>query len=327
MADAEVGDDVFGDDPTIQALEERFRALLGKEAAVFVPSGTMGNQIALRVLAPPGSEVVVEAHSHIMNLEAGAAAALSGITLRPVPGERGALRVEDVEAAIRGGDAHLAPTRAVSVENTHNRAGGAVIPLPRVRALSDLARARGLAFHLDGARIWNAAEACGVSPAVLAAPADTVTACFSKGLGAPIGSALAGPRELVHRARLERKRFGGGMRQVGILGAAALYALEHNLPRIGEDHRKAKRFAEGIARIPGLAFPFGEVETNIVIFDVGTTGRSAAEWAAAAREAGVLVNAVAPTRIRAVFHLDVPPEAVDPAVEVLSRIALASSNR
>ena len=248
MARAEVGDDVFGDDPTVTRLEARTAEILGKEAAVFTPSGTMANQLALRAHTEPGDEILVDGNAHIYYYETGAPAALAGVMCRCLPGVRGLFTVADVEAALRPADQHFAPTKLVCLENTHNRGGGSVWPMERIREIADVSRARGLRLHLDGARLWNAAVATGIPERDYAAHFDSVSVCFSKGLGAPIGSALCGTREFIQRARRFRKMYGGGMRQAGIIAAGALHALEHHRARLAEDHANARALAEEIGR-------------------------------------------------------------------------------
>ncbi len=318
MARAEVGDDVYGEDPTVRRLEERSAALLGKEAALFVPSGTMANQLALAVLARAGDEVICEVGAHLYAFEGGGMAALWGVQARPLTGERGILDPAAVEAAIRPDDAHFARTRAVAIENTHNRGGGIAWPLAAVRAVAEVASRRGLHLYMDGARLMNAVVALGVSAAEVAAPATLASLCFSKGLGAPVGSALAGPRELISEARRVRKRLGGGMRQAGILAAAALHALDHHVERLAEDHRNASRLGELLAGLPGgrLHFP---VETNLVF--VRFEGRAAPELALRLRELGVLCSAEGsrPDLLRLVTHLDVSADDVEDAARRFAR--------
>jgi threonine aldolase len=262
MVEAEVGDDVFGDDPTVQELERRVARLAGKERSLYVASGTMGNQLAIHVLTERGDEVLLEAESHIFLYEQGGLAANSGCLAHVVRAERGALPVESLEAALRDEDDHNARLSLVCLENTHNRAGGAIVPLERLRAIAAAARARGVRVHLDGARLWNASVASGVPIAAWAEHADTVMMCFSKGLGAPIGSILAGPADVIRRARRARKRWGGGMRQVGIIAAACLHALDHHVQRLREDHARARVLAAGLSAIPGVSVT--TPETNIV---------------------------------------------------------------
>jgi len=321
MAAAEVGDDVWGDDPTARALEARAAEVLGKEAALFVPSGTMANQIALLLHCRPGDEVIVGRGAHTRLYESGAGAAWAGVQFAETGAADGTFTADDVDAAALPDDRNLPRTRLIAVENTHNRGGGRVWPRAQVDAVAARARARGLALHLDGARIWNAAVATGVAERELAAPFDTVSACFSKGLGAPVGSVLAGGGADVERARRFRKMLGGGMRQVGILCAAALHALEHHRARLADDHANARRLADGLAGVAGVRVVADEVETNIVIFEV--TGLTAPEVARRTEAAaGVRLHAIAPTRLRAVTHLDVDRAGVDRAIAAV-RAALA----
>lgn len=316
MAAAEVGDDVLGDDPTVQRLQERMATLVEKEAALFVPSGTMANQIAIRSVCEPGDEIILDENTHSLNYETGAPAALSGCNMRVVHGERGVFSAADVRAAYRPLSAHFARSRMVIVENTSNRGGGTVWPLGRVAEIHAAARELGLHLHLDGARLWNAWMASGHHPAEYARHADTVSMCFSKGLGAPVGSILMGPAELIARAHRFRKMFGGGMRQVGILAAAALYALDHNVERLAEDHANAARLAQALAELPGIRLDPRTVETNIIIFDIDERLGSAAEFAERLRAQGVWLLPTGPRRLRAVTHLDVSREQIDRAIGV-----------
>jgi threonine aldolase len=311
IARAEVGDDVFGEDPTVRELEERVAALLGKECGLFVSSGTMANQVALGTLARPGEEVLCHEAAHVMNFEGGAPSALWGIQLRGLPGERGVLTAADVEAAVRPPADWYPRTRVVEIENTHNAAGGSVWPLERVREVGLVAAARGLLVYLDGARLLNACAATGVAAEDYARPATLASICLSKGLGAPAGSVLTGPREPLRDARRLRKRLGGGMRQVGILAAAGLYALDHNVARLAEDHASARRLAAALGKLPGwkLAFP---PETNLVYFRV--TGLTAAEAAERLRTRGVLCAVAGSDLLRFATHLDAPPEDVEEAI-------------
>ena len=313
MAEAEVGDDVFGDDPTVIELERRVATLAAKEASLFVPSGTMGNQLAVHVQTRPADEVLLEAESHIYFYEQGGMAANSGCLAHPIRGERGVLPLDALIATLREDDDHVARVTLVCVENTHNRAGGAIVPLARLRELASLARERKLRVHLDGARLWNASVATGIAIADWAACADTVMMCFSKGLGAPVGSILTGPADVIRAARRARKRWGGGMRQVGILAAAALHAIDHHLARLVEDHVRARRLAEGFARAPGVrVIP---PDTNIVFVDLeaGTPDARSLVKALAAR--GVRMSAYGPRRVRAIAHLDVDDAGVERAIE------------
>ncbi|PSQ98007.1 MAG: low specificity L-threonine aldolase [Bacteroidetes bacterium SW_7_64_58] len=296
MYEAEVGDDVYGEDPTVNRLQERVAAVLGKEAALFVPSGTMANQICLHVLTDPGDEVLLERGSHVFNYESGAAGLLSGIQLHPLDGDRGRLSPSQVDAAVRPAADVLPRTRVVSVENTANKAGGVVYSPDRIQSIAEVARAHDLHLHLDGARLWNAAAALEVEEQALAAPADLVWVALSKGLGAPVGSVIAGPSLLIDTARRTRKQFGGGMRQAGILAAAGLYAIEHHRPALDRDHEKAHRLAEGIAACPQFSVDPAEVDTNIVIFE-GPADR-AADIVEDLQEDGVLLTPFGPSTIR-----------------------------
>lgn len=318
MASAPVGDDVLGDDPTVILLEERVAELLGKEDAVYVPSGTMANQIALRVHTRSGDRVVMDRESHIRVHESGAPAALAGVTIVPLESDRGIFTPDQVIEAAPGRSPDSPPglfdrTTLVTMENTHNEAGGTIWPLEAMRSVSEVARDLGLAVHLDGARLWNATAATGVDLDQYAAAADTVNVCFSKGLGAPIGSALVGPRDVIDRGRWFKKMYGGGFRQAGIIAAGALYALEHHRDRLVDDHTNALLFAEAAAELVGVTVDLASVQTNIVFFDVADAPR----FAERLRSAGVDTLALAPTRIRAVFHLDVSDSDTTQAIETL----------
>jgi threonine aldolase len=318
MARAEVGDDVFGDDPTVARLEARVVEILGKEAAVFTPSGTMANQLALRAHTEPGDEILVDGNAHIYYYETGAPAALAGVMSRCLPGVCGVFTAEDVEAALRPPDQHFAPTKLVCVENTHNRGGGNVWPMERIREIVEVSRRHALRLHLDGARLWNAAVATGIPERDYAELFDSVSVCFSKGLGAPVGSALCGSREFIQRARRFRKMFGGGMRQAGIVAAGALYALEHHRARLAEDHANARTLAEGLSRMPGLELDPATVRTNMVLFRVRTL--SAATLTDALDQAGVRVLAVGRDTIRAVTNLMLSSQDISVALESFERI-------
>ena len=318
MARAEVGDDVFGDDPTVARLEAGVAEMLGKEAAVFTPSGTMANQLALRSHTEPGDEILVEANAHIYYYESGAPAALAGLMCRCLSGVRGVFTAADVEAALRPADQHFAPTKLVCIENTHNRGGGSIWPIERIREVAEVSRARGLRLHLDGARLWNAAVATGISERDYAAPFDSVSVCFSKGLGAPVGSALCGTREFIQRARRFRKMYGGGMRQAGILAAGALHALEHHRARLAEDHANARALAEGLSRLPAIELDPSSVQTNIVLMRVGKL--PAATLGGALDQAGVRVLATGPDTIRAVTNLMISSDDISVALDTFKRI-------
>lgn len=316
IAEAEVGDAVLGDDPTAAELERVGAALLGKEAALFFPSGIMANQAALLVVAAPGTEVVIEAGGHILNYEEAAAAAWGGVQLRAVPTPDGLLTPELVAAAIRPASPYLPQTSLVCLENTHNSAGGRVLPLDRVREIAAVAREAGVAVHLDGARLPNAAAATGRPMHELAAPADTVMVSLSKGLGAPVGSLLAGPAELMQRAWRVRRRLGGGMRQAGLLAAAGLHALRHNLERLGDDHRRARALAQGADALPGLAAE--APQTNIVMIDLVDAALEPVRLLAELEARGVRMTQFGPRRLRAVTHLDVDDAGIDRAIEALT---------
>jgi len=303
MAEAEVGDDVFGDDPTVQALQEETARILGKEAALYVPSGTMGNEVAIAAQTERGDEVICEATAHVFLYEGGGPALLSGVQIYPLAGERGLFTCAAMRGAVRAPDSHHPITRLLCLENTHNRAGGRVLPFAAVQELTSDARRLGLRTHLDGARLWNAALASGKPESEWAALFDTVSVCFSKGLGAPVGSAVAGTREWIARAHHYRKRFGGGMRQAGIIAAGALHALRHHRARLTEDHARARKLAEGLSALPGLQVNPADVDTNIVV--VGVTRESPARWRDFVAERGVRVVPFGSDAFRLVTHLDV----------------------
>lgn len=313
MAGAEVGDDLLDGDPTTRRLEDRLADLLGKERALFFPSGTMANQTALAVLSEPGTEVVLDADAHIFHYEEAAAARLSGLQLRPVTGPDGLLAPAAVAEAIRPSSPYVLRTSVVALENTHLASGGRVLEADRIRALAEVAARRGIPVHLDGARLWHAAEAAGEPPAALAEAADTVMVALSKGLGAPVGSVLAGPEDAMARAWRVRRRFGGGMRQSGVLAAAGLHALEHHRKRLAEDHENAARLARGLGRIRGVR-PVPP-ETNVVMVDLERESLDPEALLAALGSRGVGMIRFGPRRLRAVTHLDVDEEGVERAVE------------
>jgi threonine aldolase len=314
MAEAVVGDDVYGEDPTVIELERRVAELLGHDAGLFVPSGSLGNQLGVRLLVRPGQELVCDSLAHVARAELGAAAVFSGVTFRTWPAHRGLLDIDAVRGLISpDAGPYLVSTAAIEVENTHNFGGGTVQPRKQVTAVQELAREHGLGVHLDGARLWNAHIATGTPLAELAAGFDTVSVCLSKGLGAPVGSVLVSSAERIAEARVWRKRYGAGMRQVGILAAAGLYALERHVDRLADDHIRAKRLAEALGADP-LA-----VDTNIVVLDVA----DAAAVAAGAAERGVLVSALGPRFLRLVTHLDVDDDGIDRAIAVLRPLVAA----
>jgi threonine aldolase len=317
IASAAVGDDVYGEDPTVIELQERVAARLGVEAALFTPTGTMANQIALQVHARPGDDVIVGQSAHNWLFETGAAGALAGVQMTLV-GDDGRFSGSDVRAHVKPDNHHMPPTRLVCVENTHNMGGGLVWDRPALDDVLAAARACGLATHLDGARLWNAAVALGTRERELAAGFDTVAVCLSKGLGAPAGSLLAGSRAHMHEAHRIRKRLGGGMRQAGILAAAGLHALEHHHDRLAEDHDHAAQLARTLAEVPGLEVEPSRVVTNIVI--VGVPGGGAQTLCDRARARGVLFGVLDDRRVRLVTHLDVDARACDRAAEVLAEL-------
>jgi len=316
MAEAEVGDDVFGDDPTVIALEARVASMLGKEAALYVPSGTMSNFLGLAATASTGDEVILERQCHIMNYEVSSAAALHGLQLNAFDGDRGVLTGAQIEPFIKQENLHTPGTRVIAMENTHNRCGGRVYPLDEMKRVRELASRHGISVHLDGARLCNAHVASGVPLSEYGACADTVSMCFSKGLGAPVGSALVSSRDVIDRARRLRKRLGGGMRQAGILAAAALYALDNHIGRMREDHEHAKRLASFVEQVPGLSLTF-PVETNIIVATLDPKRWTNETLLAALRERGVWAVAFGAGRIRMVTHLDVSAEDVERAGAVL----------
>ncbi len=320
MLEAEVGDDVFLEDPTVNRLQEMVAELLGKEAALFVPSGTMGNQVALRCHTQPGDEVICEAGSHFLHYELGGIAALSGVHARTINGIRGVITAEQIAPLIRPAVYYMPTTKVLALENTHNSAGGTIFPLHEIEKISGLAQQHGLRMHMDGARLWNACAATNIAPREYARAFDSVSVCFSKGLGAPVGSALAGTREFIERARRVRKMLGGGMRQVGILAAAAIYALEHHRARLAEDHRNAKRLAEGLASIPGVQIDSESVQTNIVMIDIAQTKFDAASAALALRQEGVWLVPFGAHLLRAVTHLEIVENDLAPVLAAFRKV-------
>ena len=324
MAQAEVGDDVYGEDPTVNRLEAIAAELLGKEAAVFVPSGVMGNQLAIRLHTRPGDEVIVDSTSHLIRYEGGSASSLSGVQLCCVPGDRGRLSPESVKAAIRPKNLHYPPTTLVCLEQTHNVGGGSIYPLETIHRITEVGRTHGLALHLDGARLFNAVVKTGVSAADFALPFDTVSFCLSKGLGAPVGSMVVSDAARVQILRRLRKVFGGGMRQVGILAAAGVYALEHHIARLAEDHVNAHYLATLLQDIPGVVIDVMAVETNMVMFQVPRSSKSTDMLLADCREAGVLLNAMGDRAFRVVTHLDVNHEDMVVAGRIFSRVFSAA---
>lgn len=324
MAEAEVGDDVYLEDPTVNRLQEMAAQMLGKEAALFVPSGTMGNQVCVKLHTQPGQEVITEERSHIFNYEMAAMAVVSGTLARPVRGEDGLLDWPSIQSAIRPRSAYyVAQTGLVTLENSHNMAGGACMPLERMEEICEGAHEAGLPVHLDGARIFNAAIALKRDPAELARPADSVMFCLSKGLGAPIGSLIVGRKDFIERALAVRRMFGGSMRQVGVIAAAGLVALEKMTARLEEDHANAQLIARGLAEIPCIKIDPERVQTNIVIFDIAGTGKDTSQLSVSLKERGVLANGINPREMRIVTHKDVSRSDCESALGAIRESALA----
>ena len=324
MASAPVGDDVYSDDPTVNSLEERVAAMFGKEAGVFTPTGSLANQLAIRMLVAPGEELIAETNSHIVRAELGAAAVFSGITTRTWPAKNGLLIASDaLDIARPNSGPYLVSTTAIAVENTHNFGGGTIQPLDEIKALRKGADELGLALHLDGARIWNAHVASGVALNEYGKYFETISVCLSKGLGAPIGSVMLSTKDRVSKARIWRKRYGAGMRQVGLLAGAAHYALDHNISRLSEDHRRAKEIAIAIASVDASLIDPNTVETNIVGLDLSALPITAAELATRTKEAGLWISALGPKYARLVTHLDFDDAQCAQAIEILKRALVA----
>ena len=318
MMEAEVGDDVYGEDPTVNRLQEMVAEMLGKEDALLVTSGTQGNQVSILTHCRPGTEVILEQDSHIYCYEAAAAAALAGVQLCALRGERGVLSAEQVTGAVREDNIHFPPTSLICIENTHNRAGGAVLPLDKAKAVYEAAAARAIPVHLDGARLFNASVASGIAVDKIAACATTVQICFSKSLAAPVGSAIAGPRDWIGEARRWRKRLGGGMRQAGVIAAPAIIALQTMIERLAEDHANARFMAERLAELPGLKLSPSEVETNIIVVDL--IGITAARLVQALKERGVLASLFGPRKVRFTTHKDVTREDIEQALRIIKEV-------
>lgn len=324
MAQAEVGDDVYGEDPTVNRLEQRAAEMVGKEAALFVPTGTMGNTIAIKLHTHHGQEVICEARAHVLDWELAMMAWFAGCVARPIAAERGILEWSRIRREVRPLGPHAAPTGLIAVENSHNMAGGTVYPLETLREISHEAHRLGLPVHMDGARLFNAAAACGHSVAEIVEPVDSVMFCLSKGLGAPAGSILAGTRQKIEQGRLLRKRLGGGMRQAGILAAAGLLALEEMPARLAEDHANAQWLATQLAAIKGIGIDAARVQTNIVIFDISGTGWDAPAFSAALKTRGVIMNALNDRDIRLVTHYDVDREGCAKALAIVREVSHAA---
>jgi threonine aldolase len=327
MANAEVGDDVYGEDPTVNHLEALAAEMLGKESALFVTSGTQGNQVAIATLAGRGEEVIAEAESHIFFYEAAAVAAIAGAQIRQVKGARGVLQPADVQAAIRKLDVHQPRTAAISLENTHNRAGGTVTPLAVLQEIAQVAQAHQVAVHMDGARLFNAAVASGHSVKEICAHVDTVQFCLSKGLAAPVGSLLAGSNAFIAQARQWRKRLGGGLRQVGVLAAPGILALTKMVDRLADDHANARLLAEHLVEMRGVAVDMETVETNIIIADIADSGVDVEAFLADLGQAGVLATAFGPTQVRFVTHKDVSREDILAAVDIIAQVMQSARSR
>jgi threonine aldolase len=324
MFEAEVGDDVYGEDPTVNRLEARAADAAGKEAALFVPTGTMGNTIAIKLLTEHGQEVICDARAHLLDYELAMSAWFSGVVMRTVATPDGILRWSEIKRYVKPVGPHWAPTGCIELENTHNMAGGRVYPQEVIDEICDEAHALGVPVHIDGARIFNAAAATGRKVSEIVAKADTVMFCLSKALGAPVGSMVVGPKKLIDKGRLYRKRLGGGMRQVGVLAAAGLIALEEHPAKLIEDHANAKALAECLAKIPGIAVDPAEVESNIVIFDVSGTRMKAQEISARLKAEGILMNGINDRQMRAVTHYDVSRAQCQEAVGALRKICAAA---
>lgn len=320
MAEAEVGDDVYGEDPTVNRLEQRAAEVFQREAALFVPTGSMGNLICVRVHCDHGNEVICESRGHIFNFETASMSAIAGCLPRPVETADGILRWQHIEPAIRPQVYYRAQTGLISLENTHNIAGGRVLPTEVQDEICERAHERGLPVHLDAARIFNAATALGKSVAEITRKVDSIMFCLSKGLGAPVGSMVVGTRPFIERGRVFRKMFGGGMRQAGVLAAAGLIALEKHPSLLARDHQKAKRLAAALAEFPGVRIDPKEVETNILVFDISGTGSSAPELSAKLKQRGVLANAIDPKTMRMLTHLDVSEDDIEQAIRVLQEV-------
>ncbi|MBT2755462.1 low-specificity L-threonine aldolase [Mesobacillus foraminis] len=326
MYEAEVGDDVYQDDPTVQLLEETAADILGKESALFVTSGTQGNQIAVLTHCRPGQEIILEAESHIFYYESGATAALAGVQTRTIQGTRGAMDPAAVKEAIRGVDIHYPETGLICIENTHNRAGGAIVPSENMREIYEMAKSEGIPVHTDGARLFNAAVAAGADVKEFAQYSDTVQVCLSKGLCAPVGSIIAGSKEFIAIARKWRKRLGGGMRQAGVIAAPGLIALTKMKDRLAEDHANAKRLAEGIREISGLQ-AVNQVDTNILVADVSGLGVTSGEFVRHLKEQGVLAGSAGSATVRFVTHFDIKENQIQDAVYSISQAARKAAGK
>lgn len=320
MMRADVGDDVFGEDPTVNRLQEKVAAMFGKEAGLFVPSGVMGNEICIKVHTEPGNEIIVDQDSHIFVYETAAPSLLSGVQMKPLQSNNGVMTVEQIQNAIRPKAYYMPKTKLICLENTHGRSGGTVFPIEEMKRIKAFAEQANIPVHLDGARIWNASIASGVSLKEYGQCADSILVCFSKGLGAPVGSMLLGTSELIERARTFRKIFGGGMRQVGVLAAAAEYALEHNFHKLKDDHAKALLLAHELSNIKSLKIDLSNVQTNIVMIDIENTGKTQSEVLNMFKAHGILCTPERSTWIRAVTHLDITMEDIRQTITILQSL-------
>lgn len=320
MCEAPLGDDVYGEDPTVNRLQEEMAALFGKEAGLFVPTGVMSNQLAIKAWTQPGDEVIVEKESHIFNYETAAPSMMSAVQLHPVAGGMGVLALADVEAAIRPGDYYYPRSSLVCIENTHNRMGGTLYPVDAMRDLQAFCRGRGMGLHLDGARIWNAHAASGTPLRDFGEAVDSISVCFSKGLGAPVGSMLLGTKDLITKAHKYRKIYGGGMRQAGMLAAAALHAVEHHLPLLAADHARARRFAEALTGMKSFQVDIARVQSNMVLLDFTGNAMRASEAQKRLREAGIDIGMGMGDMLRAVFHIDLDDRALEQSIDIFTKL-------
>jgi threonine aldolase len=320
ICNAQVGDDVFGEDPSINRLQEMMAEISGKDAALFVASGTMGNQICIKTHTQPGNEIIVERNSHLFNYECGSPALLSHVQVLPIDGQRGSFTADQVKAAIRPDNVHHPKTALICIENTHNRSGGTIFPFSEIEQISKIAKEYDIKLHLDGARLWNASVATGISIKKYCDLVDSASLCFSKGLGAPVGSIIVGSHEFIKQAHYYRKAYGGGMRQAGILAAAAIYAIENNQQRLAEDHKRARVLGDFISTLPGIEFDKASLQTNIVIFDVKNSGLSGQQVVDHLNEKGVKMLTFAGTKMRAVIHLHISDQEIESVINALKEV-------
>ncbi len=320
MFAAEVGDDVFGEDPTVNRLQDMMAKISGKKSALFVASGTMANQICINTHTQPGNEIILEHNSHIYNYESGAPALLSSVQVMPLKGEHGIFTAKQIQAVIRPDSVHHPQTTLICIENTHNREGGTIFPIEEIKRISNLAKEMNIKTHLDGARLWNASIATGIPISEYCQYFDSASLCFSKGLGAPVGSIVIGSEEFINRARYYRKVYGGGMRQAGILASAAIYAIENHLNRLSEDHRRARMLGKFISSLPGVELDLKTQQTNIVIFDVKKTSLNGVQVIKTLEEEGIKMLTFAGTKVRAVTHLHITDSDIDETISVLKGI-------